>query len=110
MNESIGSLMKSGFPFLLLVVLAMLIVSLWRREDRSKNQKIGWTIGMIGPVLLTGIALVVLDFGPSELLEGLILGKQPFSPPIQPFAFKMLVYSIFFLPFSGILAWLLVDR
>ncbi len=95
---------------MLLVVLAMLLVSLWRRESHSDRKKWTWTAVMVGPVVLSVLVIGLIGISPGELLEGLVLNKQPFSPPLHPVVFKTISYGIFFLPFSGILAWLLMDR
>ncbi len=110
MNDLVGATMKSGFPFLLLTLVAMLLVSLWRQKTSSRQHKWRWTLIMILPSLLCLLILAALGITPEALLQGLVLGVQPFSPPWPPFAFKAFTYSLLFLPFSGILAWLLLDR
>lgn len=110
MNDLIGAIMKSGFPFLIFTLVAMLLVSLWRQKTSTRQHKWRWTLFMILPSLLCLAVLAALGISPEALIQGLVLGIQPFSPPWPALAFKAFAYSLLFLPFSGILAWLLLDR
>lgn len=110
MNDSIGTLMKSGFPLLFLVLVAMLLVGLWRRGHESRSHKWKWTLIMTIPAILTMTIPPVFGVTPIDMLQGVVTGRQPFIPPWNPFLFQITTFAIFFLPFSGILGWLLVDR
>lgn len=110
MNDSIGTFMKSGFPLLFLVLLAMLLVGLWRRESLSRTFKWKWTLIMAIPALVTMGIVTALGTTPIEMLQGVVTGRQPFIPPWNQMLFQVTTFVIFFLPFSGILGWLLVDK
>ncbi|MEL7342427.1 MAG: hypothetical protein AAGM67_18235 [Bacteroidota bacterium] len=110
MNDSIGTFMKSGFPLLFLVLVAMLLVGLWRREQVSRSHKWKWSLIMVIPAILTMGITAALGATPIEMLQGVVTGRQPFIPPWNQFLFQATTFVIFFLPFSGILGWLLIDR
>lgn len=110
MNESIGTVMKSGFPMLLFVLLAMLLVTLWRQKNSTKAHKLKWTVILTLPSILSLIIVMLLGTDHVEMLGGVITGRQPFIPPWNKTLFQALTFIAFFLPFSGVLAWLLLDR
>lgn len=110
MNESIGTVMKSGFPLLLFVLLAMLLVTLWKQEKSSKAHKWKWTAILVAPSVISVVILAALGTDHIQMLGGVITGRQPFIPPWNKTVFQTLTFTLFFLPFSGILAWLLLDR
>lgn len=110
MNESIGNVMKSGFPLLLFVLLAMLLVSLWRQDKSSKSHKLLWTAILTLPSIISISIVTLLGTDHIDMLGGVITGRQPFIPPWNKVAFQALTFTVFFLPFSGVLAWLLLDR
>lgn len=110
MNESIGNVMKSGFPLLLFVLLAMLLVTLWKQEKSTKAHKLKWTAILTLPSIISLIILASLGTDHIDMLGGAITGRQPFIPPWNKTLFQALTFTVFFLPFSGVLAWLLLDR
>lgn len=110
MNESIGNVMKSGFPMLLLVILGMLLVTIWRQEHKSNAQKWQWTAVLMIPSLVSLLVVAALGTDHIELLGGVVTGRQPFLPPWNQAVYQGTTFTLFFLPFSGVLAWLLLDR
>ena len=102
--------MKSGFPFLLITLLLMLLVSVWRREGLSDKRKWVWTIIMLAPSLVSAMAFLILGITPEIMLEGLITNQQPFTPPWNRTLYMLSTYALLFIPFSGIFAWLLIER
>lgn len=110
MNESIGNVMKSGFPLLLFVLLAMLLVTLWKQKHSTKAHKVKWTAILTLPSIISLVIVVLLGTDHIDMLGGVITGRQPFIPPWNKTLFQALTFTVFFLPFSGVLAWLLLDR
>ncbi len=110
MNEVIGTIMKSGFPLLLLILFGMLLISLWQKPETSRSHKWKWTAYLIAPSLLALLGFALLGTSPETMLEGVILGRQPFLPPWDPTLFMIVTYLLVLMPFSGILAWLLFDQ
>lgn len=110
MNEAIGTVMKSGFPFLIFTFLAIMLVNLWRREDLTRDQRWQGTGILIVPVIVTVIVYAAIGQGPEALLTGVITGRQPFIPPWPELPYLLVSMGLFFLPFAGIFIWLLRSR
>ncbi|MEM8890139.1 MAG: hypothetical protein AAGD28_19350 [Bacteroidota bacterium] len=93
-NEIIWQVLRSGFPLLILVVYGMLITSVWQSEKFDQGQRWKWTSIIAGPGILAFI--IFLAIVNSEIES-------------QIFMNAMFVVLIF-LPFSGVLAWLVGTR
>lgn len=94
MNEIIWELLRSGFPLLILIVYGMLVYSVWKNEAFNSSVKWKWIAIIVVPGLLTiGIFLTVL---------GMESDNQQFL--------NIMAIIVLFLPFTGVLAWLVGTR
>ncbi|MEL6676666.1 MAG: hypothetical protein AAFR61_30935 [Bacteroidota bacterium] len=94
MNAFIWEFLRAGFPLLLLIVFAMILISVWRNEQDSREQKIRWTVVLLLPPLLS---------------LGLFILQSVVTIENLPLAY-VLSGAMLFLPILGIFVWLVGSR
>jgi hypothetical protein len=94
LNEVIWQVLRSGFPLLILVLYGMLSYSVWKNQTFSSRTKWKW------------ISIIAL---PGLLALGAFLWVISLDSDNQLFL-NIMAIVVLFLPFTGVLAWLIGTR